>query len=116
MLLPSLIESSAPGFGSFSKIEWCVVDGDAPHDQAGTHAGQQARNRMMPTASRVLFVALIAVYCLTGCSVLHPRKPLPAELANIASPTGYHDIRDWGDVFSPTLQRSIQVALRAEAA
>ena len=70
----------------------------------------------MPNTSRVLFVALITVYCLTGCSVLHPRKPLPAELASIASPPGYHDIRDWGDVFSPTLQRSIQVALKAEAA
>src|SRR5690242_9377192 len=70
---------------------------------------------MRPITSRVLFVALVVVYCLTGCSVLHPRKPLPAELAGIASPPGYHDIRDWGDTFSPILQRSIQAAMKAEA-
>ncbi len=52
---------------------------------------------------------------LAGCSVLHRRNPLPAELANNAVLPGYADIRDWGDHFSPILQRSTQNALTAEA-
>lgn len=52
---------------------------------------------------------------LTGCGVLHPRKPLPAELAGRAHPAGYQDIRDWGDHYSPVLQRSVESALREEA-
>jgi len=54
--------------------------------------------------------------CLTGCGALHTRKPLPAEHVGMASPSGYHDIRDWGDHFSPILQRSVESALKQESA
>jgi len=65
--------------------------------------------------SCILIAALMAVFCLTGCGTLHPRKPLPAELSDKASPPGYQDIRDWGDHYSPILQRSVESALREEA-
>jgi len=57
----------------------------------------------------------VAVYCLTGCGTLHPRQPLPAELVGKASLSGYRDIRDWGDHYSPVLQRSVESALKEEA-
>ncbi len=54
--------------------------------------------------------------CLAGCGTLHPRKPLPAEHAGDATPPGYTNIRDWGDHYSPVLQRSVETALKTEAA
>lgn len=53
---------------------------------------------------------------LTGCGTLRHRSPLPEELAAQAQIPGYTDIRDWGDHQSPVLRRSIQEALRQEAA
>lgn len=51
----------------------------------------------------------------SACSTLHPRHPVPSESANIAEPPGYHQIRDWGDHFSPVLQQSVVVALQKES-
>lgn len=61
------------------------------------------------------FLGLVLSFCLTGCGSLHSRQPLPAELAGKANPPGYQDIRDWGDHFSPVLQRSVAAALKQEA-
>jgi hypothetical protein len=58
----------------------------------------------------------MALLGMTGCSVLHPRNPLPPQLADCACPPGYHNIRGWGDEFSPVLHQSIQAALVAESA
>lgn len=60
--------------------------------------------------------SLLLAVLPTGCSVLHPRSPLPAELAGTATPVGYGAVRDWGDHYSPVLQRSVETALKAEAA
>lgn len=70
---------------------------------------------MIHSSFRLLVVSAITLFCLTGCGNLHPRKPLPAELAGLANPPGYGDIRDWGDHFSPVLQRSVESALKEEA-
>ncbi len=70
----------------------------------------------MQTAFRILIAGALVACSLTGCSVLHPRKPLPGDLACQATPPGYRDIRDWGDSFSPVLQRSVETALKAESA
>jgi predicted patatin/cPLA2 family phospholipase len=56
-----------------------------------------------------------AVVVAAGCSVLHPRNPLPAEYAGRANPAGYQGIRDWGDHFSPILQQSVETALKTES-
>lgn len=64
------------------------------------------------TSITVLLLALV----FSGCGTLHPRKPLPAELSGKASPSGYGDVRDWGDHFSPVLQRSVETALKKESA
>jgi hypothetical protein len=71
---------------------------------------------MMRPAFRELIAGMVILFCLTGCSTLHPRKPLPAELAGKATLPGYQNIRDWGDHFSPVLQRSVETALKKEAA
>lgn len=62
------------------------------------------------------FVSLVMMFCLAGCGTLHPRSPLPAEQVGLATPLGYSNIRDWGDHYSPVLQRSVETALKAEAA
>lgn len=59
-------------------------------------------------------VSLAALIGLTGCGSLHSRQPLPPEFSGLAQPPGYQDIRDWGDHFSPVLQRSVATALRIE--
>jgi Patatin-like phospholipase len=61
------------------------------------------------------FAGLACVVLATGCSVLHPRNPLPAASVGKADVPGYSAIRDWGDHFSPVLQRSVETALRTEA-
>lgn len=58
------------------------------------------------------FVGFVCVVLATGCSVLHPRKPLPAASVGKADVPGYSGIRDWGDHYSPVLQRSVETALR----
>lgn len=74
------------------------------------------RKIVQPPKALTAFVAIgAALVCLTGCGTLHPRKPLPAELSGKASPPGYQNIRDWGDHFSPVLQRSVESALKEEA-
>jgi predicted patatin/cPLA2 family phospholipase len=60
-------------------------------------------------------LGLVFVVLLTGCSLLHPRNPLPEAFVGSAVVPGYTGIRDWGDHFSPVLQRSVEDALRAEA-
>ena len=69
---------------------------------------------MTPTAFRFLLGTVALAICLTGCGALHVRTPLPVELTGYASPKGYQDIRDWGDRFSPVLQRSVQSALETQ--
>jgi hypothetical protein len=75
-----------------------------------------------PSSSRCVhqscfaFLVLVALCGLTGCGSLHSRKPLPEQFAGLASPPGYQDIRDWGDHYSPVLQRSVESALKTEAA
>lgn len=60
------------------------------------------------------FAGLVCVVLATGCSVLHPRNPLPAASVGKADVPGYSGIRDWGDHYSPVLQRSVETALRTE--
>lgn len=72
-----------------------------------------SRQRFTDNAGALL--AMLPVLCLTGCGSLHTRTPLPAEFASQANPPGYRDIRDWGDHFSPVLQRSVEAALKQEA-
>lgn len=64
-------------------------------------------------------IRAVSVVCVliaaAGCSVLHPRNPLPAEYAGRANPAGYQGIRDWGDHFSPVLQHSVETALQTES-
>jgi predicted patatin/cPLA2 family phospholipase len=71
---------------------------------------------MIHTSFQALVVSTVTALCLTGCGTLHPRTPLPAELAGKAHPAGYQDIRDWGDHYSPVLQRSVEAALKQAAA
>lgn len=73
--------------------------------------GQSRRGEAPP-----LIIGLVLALVLCGCGTLHPRKPLPAALVGKASPAGYRDIRDWGDHFSPVLQRSVETALKEESA
>jgi predicted patatin/cPLA2 family phospholipase len=70
---------------------------------------------MTPPVLRTLSICLILLFAVSGCGTLHPRSPLPAEHVGIANPTGYENIRDWGDHYSPTLQRSVETALKVEA-
>lgn len=69
-------------------------------------------NKLMRNLIACLPLALL----LTACGSLHPRNPLPAEHNGKASVPGYQDIRDWGDHFSPVLQRSVMTALKTESA
>jgi hypothetical protein len=64
---------------------------------------------------RAAFAGLACLVLATACSVLHPRNPLPATSVGKADVPGYSGIRDWGDHFSPVLQRSVETALRTEA-
>lgn len=73
--------------------------------------GQSRRGEAPP-----LIIGLVLALVLCGCGTLHPRKPLPAALVGKASPAGYRDVRDWGDHFSPVLQRSVETALKQESA
>lgn len=66
--------------------------------------------------ARALAACSLVIFVVTGCGTLHPRSPLPAGQVGIASPPGYANIRDWGDHYSPVLQRSVEAALKAEAA
>jgi len=75
-----------------------------------------ADTRWPHSSTKCLLSNLVIVFVLTGCGTLHPRKPLPEEHAGIASPPGYANIRDWGDHYSPVLQRSVETALKAESA
>ncbi|MFO1489271.1 MAG: patatin-like phospholipase family protein [Verrucomicrobiota bacterium] len=77
-------------------------------------ATQSSFNVSSHLSGTTLFAAL-ALLALTGCSVLHPRNPLPAEFAGQAIPEGMENVRDWGDHFSPVLQHSVQTALQLEA-
>lgn len=70
----------------------------------------------MQTDRLSLVHGLCLLLLATGCGALHPRSPLPAEQAGMANPPGYSNIRDWGDHYSPVLQRSVETALQAEAA
>lgn len=63
----------------------------------------------------LLVTGAFLILIVSGCGTLHPRSPLPADQAGIANPPGYTDVRDWGDRFSPILQRSVEAALKAEA-
>lgn len=65
---------------------------------------------------RASFAGVLSVILAAGCSVLHPRHPLPATSVGKANVPGYTAIRDWGDHFSPVLQRSVETALKTEAA
>lgn len=69
---------------------------------------------MIPRELRRFGLTGAATICLTACGTLHSRHPLPAELTGHAQPRGYQDIRDWGDHFSPVLQRSVETALQVE--
>lgn len=62
-----------------------------------------------------LFAGVFCVWATSGCSILHPRNPLPAELMNQATPAGFTGVRDWGDRFSPVLHGSVETALKLEA-
>lgn len=57
----------------------------------------------------------VSFFFLAGCSVLHPRNPLPNELVDQATPSGFSNVRDWGDRFSPILHQSVETALQLEA-
>ena len=65
--------------------------------------------------SRAFAAGSLLIFVATGCGTLHPRLPLPAEHVGIANPPGYENIRDWGDHYSPILQRSVETALKVEA-
>ena len=71
--------------------------------------------QMLHSTFRITALSVVLGIFITGCGTLHPRKPLPAELSNTATPAGYQNVRDWGDHFSPVLQRSVETALQAEA-
>lgn len=64
----------------------------------------------------VRLMLLMGTLAATGCGALHFRHPVPAEALGEATPPGYRDIRDWGDHFSPVLQRSVMSALKKESA
>lgn len=73
------------------------------------------QSKMLPSTFRTATLGVTLALALTGCGTLHPRKPLPATASHIAAPAGYQHIRDWGDHFSPVLQRSVATAPQAEA-
>jgi predicted patatin/cPLA2 family phospholipase len=64
---------------------------------------------------KVLVAGVVLPAFLVGCGVLHVRNPLPEQLVDTARPVGYVDVRDWGDHFSPVLQRSVEAALKEES-
>jgi predicted patatin/cPLA2 family phospholipase len=76
----------------------------------------QFRNPRRLPRTNLALLGLVLMIGLPGCGSLHSRNPLPPELAGMAQPPGYQNIRDWGDHYSPVLQRSVETALQTESA
>lgn len=69
----------------------------------------------MGNRARVVWV-IVYVSLTVGCGSFRHRSALPEQLSAQAQVPGFSDIRDWGDQHSPVLRRSMEQALRQQAA